>query len=532
MDRSHLLRLSLSLATLLYLRQIAFWTAPKNRYYFHWQRSDTAVLVAGVLAAAALFFGVAWLVRRLFPRQGGTVLRWLTVVLLADIVVGYGSSERAEGTNAVMAVGWAAMAGLGLYLTSGMVSRAREQGAKILAALVWLAPISLAQMLLWKPWNVRPTVEARTEARAHARQEPRTPVFIFVFDDWSFQRSYEGGELLPELRNLRRFAARSLEFTDAHSPSTKTTTSLPRFLFQARGELEIGNGAATWVLGDSAVPSTAVPSLLTAAGARGYKTSITGFYLPYRAILGEDEADVVTSGVHVPKGRTFPERFRIMALRNLDFLSDPLSQWLWMRWYARAYSENWARLNYDMRRDVTRLIRESSDSTFALVHWPLPHGPFVLNEDGSYRGPFKGKRMDGSPSEYRRHLRALDHTFGAIVAEMEAVGAFESALIVMTSDHSWKAEPEERYREQVGARTWVPLLVKLPHQRVSMRVTRPFCLSQLAAMLVWAVERPSSEVRDFSQVGAWSASTACASDSTSALLLLDLESTNASSDLP
>jgi hypothetical protein len=483
MNRSHLLRLSLSLATLLYLRQIAFWTAPKNRYYFHWQRSDTAVLVAGVLAAAALFFGVAWLVRRLFPRQGGTVLRWLTVVLVADIVVGYGSSERAEGTNAVMTVGWAAVAGLGLYLTSGMVSRAREQGTKILAALVWLAPISLAQMLLWKPWDVRPTVQGRIAARAHARQEPRAPVFIFVFDDWSFQRSYEGGELLPELRNLRRFAARSLEFTDAHSPSTKTTTSLPRFLFQAPGELEVGNGAATWVLGDSAVPSTAVPSLLTAAGAQGYETSITGFYLPYRAILGEDEADVVTSGVHVPKGRSFPERFRIMALRNLDFLSDPLSQWFWVRWYARAYSENWARLNYDMRRDVARLIRESSDSTFALVHWPLPHAPFVFNEDGSYRGPFEGKRLDGSPSDYRRQLRVLDHTFGAIMAEMEAAGVFDSALIVVTSDHSWKAEPEARYRERKGARTWVPLLIKLPGQGVGEQVAELFDLGQVGELI-------------------------------------------------
>ena len=480
------LTLCLSLATLLFLRQIGFWALPKNRYYFHWQRSDTLALIAAVLAFALLFFLIAWLVRRVWPARAGTILQWLTIIFLADVVVGYAGSGKIWGRSTVLAGAWAVVTGIGLYTSWRSAFRFLARGRDVLMALAWLAPISFGQMLLWRPWDVRPAAADAQPAAGPAR----TPVFIFVFDGWSYERSYQVDQLLPFFRNLRGLAGRSLEFTRAHSQGNTTTVSLPQLVFQRKGTLQVGNGVTHWREGKSTTPSPQVPSLFAAARARGYRTSIIGFYLPYRGILG-DQVEHITSHPHAPKGNTLPGGMWIAAVRNLDFLADPVSQLLWLEWYTRAYSENWARLNHEVRNGARDLIQRSDGSTFAMVHAPLPHGPFVFKEDGTYRGALAAG--PGTADDYRRHLQVLDLTIGDIIREMEAVGVLDPALVIITSDHSWKVEPDSALKNAPGVLTWVPLLVKLPHQTAPHRVSEPFCLWQIGVLIQRVIDTTLTE---------------------------------------
>jgi sulfatase-like protein len=474
-DARRVAALCLSLATLLYARQIAMWAVPRNRFYTHWQRTDTLMLSASLLAVAVVFFLLAILVRR--ASWVGLVLRWLTVVLLADILVGYVGAGRVGGHTGAFTLAWVVVAVFGLYLSSR--PRALERGTTLLATFAWLAPISLVQMLLWRPWDVRPTLTDHIPAAAPGH---RTPVFLFVFDEWSFQRSYQGSELRPFFHNLRQLASRSLEFTDAHSPANSTNPSVPRIIFQRDGMLQPKNGVALWVEGDSSRPSSELPSIFTAAQSRGYETSLIGFYFPYRAVLGNQVQHIVHQA-YVPKGQRTSYRLALLTARNLSFLADPLSHQLWRRWNVSAVSKNWVYINHTWREAVRALIQHSDANTFAMVHWPLPHGPWVLNEDGSFHGSFKRSRLEASPADYQRHLAFLDLVLGEAIIQLDSLDLLDRALVIVTSDHSWKTDPDPALHAKPGARTWVPLFIKLPHQVTGHRVTARFCLGQLGALL-------------------------------------------------
>lgn len=495
--------LCLSVATLLHARQFAMWSAPENQFYYNWQRADAVMLIASLLAVALLFFLIVMIVRR--ASWGGVLLRWLTIVLLADILVGYVGSGKTQGRFAAFTAAWVVVAGLGLYAASRPGSRFVERGTTVLAALAWLAPLSVVQILLWKPWDVRESIHRDA---SYAAPATRTPVFLFLFDEWSYQRSYDGHELRPFFRNLRRLAGHSLEFTDAHSQGGSTRASIPRLIFQREGVLQPRNGTAVWREGDSTVPSATLPSIFAAARTRGYGTSLIGFYFPYRAILG-DQVDRTVYRAFEPKDRRLQRRLVYVAGRTLSFLADPLSQILWQRWYARSLSESHVRLNHAWRIAVRDLIRRSDVNTFAMIHWPLPHGPFVLNGDGSYRGPFKGTRVEGTPAEYQQHLAFLDLVLGEAMAELDSAGLFDQALVIVTSDHSWKEEPDAALRAASARRTWVPLIVKLPHQTAGHRVLERFCLGRLGALLRRVMDSTLTERNAPREVGALPSSTTC-----------------------
>ena len=486
------------------------WTPPRNRFYFHWQRADALTLIVSLLVVALLLYLIVMIVRR--ASWGGVLLRWLTIVLIADILVGYAGSGKTEGRFAAFTAAWAIVAGIGLYAASRPSFRFLEHGTKILTALVWLAPLAVVQILLWKPWDVRPVIHGGAPPAVSAKPPTapanRTPVFLFVFDEWSYQRSYDGDELRPFFRNLRGLASHSLEFTDARSQAGATNPSVPRLLFQREGILQPKNGIAVWKQGDSTVPSAKLSSIFAAARARGYRTSLIGFYFPYRTVLG-DQVDHIVHQTYAPKRQGLGRRMAFMAAQNLNFLADPLSQLLWRRWDARTASENWAYLNHAWRIAVRDLVRRSDASTFALIHWPLPHGPFVLNEDGSYRGPYKVSRLEGTPADYQRHLAFLDRVLGEAVAELDTAGLLDRALVIVTSDHSWKAEPDSALRKAPDARRWVPLIVKLPHQKGGYRVSERFCLGQLEALLQGVMDTTLTERNGLREVGKLPSSTSC-----------------------
>jgi hypothetical protein len=338
----------------------------------------------------------------------------------------------------------------------------------------------------------------------------RTPVFLFVFDEWSYQRSYDGSELRPFFHNLRELAGRSFEFTNAHSQAGSTNPSVPRIIFQRDGLLRPKNGVAVWAEGDSALPSPTVPSIFSAAEARGYQTSLIGFYFPYRAVLGK-QVDHIVHQAYVPKGERLSRRLALVTARNLSFLADPLSRQLWRRWNIPNVSENWVFINKEWRGLVRDLIRHSDANTFAMVHWPVPHGPWVLNEDGSYHGPFKRSRILGTPEEYRRHLAYVDLLLGETMAELDSVGLLDRALLIVTSDHSWKTDPDPSFHEAPEARTWVPLIIKLPHQRAGHRISDRFCLGQLGPLLKRVMDTTLTERSAPAELTSLPSSTACSS---------------------
>ena len=76
----------------------------------------------------------------------------------------------------------------------------------------------------------------------------------------------------------------------------------------------------------------------------------------------------------------------------------------------------------------------------------------------------------------------------------------DPALVIVTSDHSWKAEPDRARRAVPESRTWVPLLVKLPHQTTGYRIPQRFCMGQLGALLERAMDGRLTEANGAREV--------------------------------
>jgi hypothetical protein len=325
-----------------------------------------------------------------------------------------------------------------------------------------VALATFAQLLSFSPWGdpldpLDPPAPARSG---------RPPVYVFVFDGWSYEQSFSGGRFHEFLPNLSALAARSVVFDRAVSPWWETEISLPRLVF-GRDEswtLEKAEGDAFWVREGERQRLAEQDSLFTPFARNGYHTVLTGFYLPYRRLLNGD-AQVVRSEPHLPRGRSFPERMEVRALSGARFLMGPVSSRFFHERYQDRYSEHWYRLNRRVFRDAMRVLEEWPEETFLFAHWPVPHAPFVLDADGSYRGPFRGDRERGTRTDYRRSLRYLDHVVGEAVARLEARGLFDDALLILTSDHGWK-----RHDERV---LHVPLVLKLPRQPARLAGTFP-----------------------------------------------------------
>jgi hypothetical protein len=443
--------ISLGLAALLNLRQVYYLAKPANRFMLHWERSDALALIADICLTAAALYALC----ALLGRARSPLLRRLRAPLLVFVAVSGALATLTflEPPAWTERAGWGAAWGLAalVFFRAG----ARVERFLLRAGLVG-APVALAtfaQLLSWTPWgDPLDPLEAPAPARTG-----KTPTYVFVFDGWSYEESAgEDGRFHEFLPSLRALAAKSLVFQRAVSPWWETELSLPRLVF-GRDEawsFEKAEDEAFWV-GDGQRQRIAdQPSIFTPFARAGYHTVLTGFYLPYRRLLGPD-AQVVRSEPHLPRGGAFLERMQVRALSGARFLVGPGSSRLFHELYQDRYSEHWYRVNRRVFDDAMRVLEDWPDATFLFAHAPLPHAPFVFDADGSYRGPYRGDRDRGTRADYRLSLRYLDLLVGEIAARLEARDRFDQALLVLTSDHGWK----RRDRRVLH----VPLILKLPY---------------------------------------------------------------------
>ncbi|HWK11079.1 MAG TPA: sulfatase-like hydrolase/transferase, partial [Vicinamibacterales bacterium] len=67
-----------------------------------------------------------------------------------------------------------------------------------------------------------------------------------------------------------------------------------------------------------------------------------------------------------------------------------------------------------------------------------------------------------------------DSVIGQLIDHLRSSGKFDDALVIMTSDHSWRPDPMEPIANWTidPSRRRVPLYIKLPHQQQGQLISK------------------------------------------------------------
>jgi len=240
-------------------------------------------------------------------------------------------------------------------------------------------------------------------------------------------------------------------------------------MFQTDASTRIRKSDIFLPLDGKPVPTSKVSSIFTLAKEHGYTTALEGFYQPYRRMFG-NQLDYCRSFSIYPRGDRLLDNLIMTTVRNHYWFTDPATAYLRRLLEGRLQGRRIFQVNNWLLDESLRLIRECSSNTVAFFHWPLPHGPFVFNEDGSYHGSYSGNAVlgfNGSAEDYQRQLLYLDRVVGRIIGQLKAAGKFDEALLIFTSDHGWRWDPDLPVKDWTADPILrkVPLLVKLPGQQ-------------------------------------------------------------------
>lgn len=477
----------LSLATWLYAAQIGSWNREKNRYHDFWGCTDAFAIILGLLGTTI----VLWLAYLFISRTKWRILRsigqYCFVLLLIDVgswlvlkCIGAGFVARYDW---IFIGVWIAIAG-SVYV----LRRFAFEVGKVLALITSPLPgLVLPLMLSWPSYEPGRVVQAPPRQLSSQKcSVSAAPVYIFVFDEWSYERSFQAGNPRPELENLAAFCSTATVLHAATAPANSTFESLPRIVFQqAEGELLLASGGQIfWEIQGQKKALDDLPTLFDGLLERGYRVRLLGFYHPYPLLL-RDKSIAAQSFSIYPKTPSLLGRTCELAVYNLRFLTDPVSRELSRRIMARHYCRYWSQLVNHFLCETQTILAEGGSHEAAFFHWPLPHAPFIFDEDGRYLGPYDPycERMYGTPAQYERHLRFLDCVIGQIMDQLKQRDRFEESLIVLTSDHSWRRETDPGLKAKSRDCRRVPLLVKFPGQSSRLDRDDPFPLARLRELI-------------------------------------------------
>jgi hypothetical protein len=140
---------------------------------------------------------------------------------------------------------------------------------------------------------------------------------------------------------------------------------------------------------------------------------------------------------------------------------------LWPRQFPFGLLKNpaFARFQRELVEETQAFARRpvpAGRPVFRLVHYSIPHLPFVFGPDG-YDPPLDPLRTTPD-TDYVRQLGYVDRLVGELLAALRESGMYQSATIVLMADHGWRFEGRERDPLHI------PFIVKMAGPQRSGRI--------------------------------------------------------------
>lgn len=306
---------------------------------------------------------------------------------------------------------------------------------------------------------------------------------VLLFDELDYVLAFERRSQGIRLEEFDRLAARSFRTTQLHSAGELTLKAVPAMLAgRAVEEALLDATNRLWVRfrGEEEFQDLAsVETLFQWANRTGARVAVVGAWLPYCALVPPGsrcwQVPLLNDGGAGWEGPRPGDRTGLLQAMARQAVHAIRAAPLLGRWVQEDPGGWYTRLLETSLEAVS-----DSEAELVWVHVPLPHPPWIFDR--------VQQRVTYSAGGYDDNLVLVDRMLGALRRGMEQAGLWRESVVVVTSDHG--------YRASAGEHTRVPLVVRFPDE-VSWEDTTPADSTVLRAV-VEAVLR--EEVRSGSEL--------------------------------
>jgi len=299
-------------------------------------------------------------------------------------------------------------------------------------------------------------------------------ILVLVFDELSYNYLFDGTSVGRHYPAFHAAALRGVSYTQAKSPGGRTLLSLPGYLAGKRFARAEVAGGLMYVADSPGGPLVALEAQLEdgpcrQARAAGYRTEISGYYLPYCDLL-KSEVDAC----------------RTISEYNSNWIGAPRSVWspIWTNLSLLPHQFPTGLIknpiySYHQKAMTAAIIADAqapftgSDKVFRFIHLSIPHAPFVYDRDG-FR--LRGDPFVTTNEAYADQLRYTDTVLAGILNAHAS--ALDNTRVVITADHELRANtaPEENDH--------VPLFVLRTSQPAAATVDEPTWVSDVVRQVI------------------------------------------------
>lgn len=463
---------------LLSIQYVQRYTDEKNRMLFFWARWDGLAIVFSAFLIGLFFFLIYLISARLKRRCAAKIVQSAFITLLGIAIIkdaehwlfklnNYSPGVKLILQSAVYLSYTALFYALCVHFFT-QTRKVKNSFVTLCLILSPIIPIFLINSFGYKTWT---TNKGNLPVFSNPKIEntDRRNTFIFIFDEWSYAKSYKGRELIPIFKNLRQFQETAVSFHKAYSPSGATLECLPNIIFQSSYYYGIKNNRLFFKDKGTKnkIPLEGMENIFTRPHQEKRFTACAGFYHPYAdaAFLGKevDFADSISAHKIFGEGFLDVTAYHMMKsvlLYSFHFFPQATR---WVEEVCLNQYQLWRTAR--IHKQALSIIEKVNLPTFALFHYSVPHGGFIYNQKGA-NNIFQ--IYEETPDTYMGNVAYLDKIIGEIISTLRQSGKFDNSLIIMTSDHSWRMDPdllEGKLPKDEGRH--VPLLIKFPHQKKS-----------------------------------------------------------------
>ena len=327
--------------------------------------------------------------------------------------------------------------------------------------LLVLSPVILLfpGLFLWHAWReVSPaaaqSVTTTTMSAPATATKPPPPVFILLLDEFTRAALLDGNGNVDATRfpNFAELARHSTWFNNATANAEYTTRSIPVIV---TGNFPHGNEPSP----------VAYPDNLFRLLAPTYDVTVHEVVTRF----------CTTPEYHCPDASRVQQRGHLLKAVAKLYLLRIAPNSVVMKIQADGLREEQQRFQEFLDEIGTA---SGSKPPLQFMHLELPHAPYMLLPDGTIREQSPGgfdpsfagneQLIQHLRDSYELQVQYVDRELGRFLDKLKKAGLYDSALIVVTSDHgvSWNLQAPGRVLSEKNAAMIfpVPLFIKLPGQ--------------------------------------------------------------------